>query len=377
MSTELAIPQAQIERVRERIIRLIPNAGEAPPDVVMAAAQLAIAYHLDPFSGEIQIIPTGSKKVGEHWVTEYRAHVGIKGLRKKAREQAHFMTEFRTLTADETKASRREQFDPLDIGVECTLYRMDIAQQCQRLGMEYKPFRGTGFWRAKAVKRSDGWKPDNIPNTWTAHDVAEKRAEINAIRKAYDLTISVADPAAIDEDQAIQVLDERVEVIEQDRAPVYREPVYYDELENLVPGSQVVEAETDGNDYHAIAETLTDKARLLAEWCYKQDRATGTEGASKAQYGYLVSALDALTGEKHGYLLRVLCRRPVDAQHPPSKLLASRLLDYTLKQVPDRAEDGEPVKGEDGKTVYVDNPKYREDVCETLAAIAGGGENGK
>lgn len=208
-----------IAAVRDRIMSMMPGAADAPPDVVWAAAQLAVAYRLDPFNGEIYIIKLGNKKVGNEWVPDYRAHVGIKGLRKKAREQAQFMTKFEPLTADEIKAARRGEYDPGDVGVRCILYRMDIAQQCARINIPYEPFRATGFWRVKAKKSRDGgYEADNIPSTWTANDVAEKRAEINAIKRAYDLTINVADPAAINDEDTIEVVGRRVAQIEQDQS---------------------------------------------------------------------------------------------------------------------------------------------------------------
>ena len=208
-----------IAEVRNRIMSMMPGATDAPADVVWAAAQLAVAYRLDPFNGEIYIIKLGNKKVGNEWVPDYRAHVGIKGLRKKAREQAQFMTKFRDLTPDEVKAARRGEYDAADVGVECMLYRLDIAQQCARIGIPYEPFRATGYWRVKAKKKKEGgYEADNIPNTWTAHDVAEKRAEINAIKRAYDLTINVADPSMINDEDTVEVIGRRVAQIEQDRA---------------------------------------------------------------------------------------------------------------------------------------------------------------
>lgn len=404
-----------IAAIRDRILRMIPGAQDAPADVVWAAAQLAVAYRLDPFNGEIYIMKIGSKKVGEKWEDDYRAHVGIKGLRKKAREQALFMTESRLLSADEVKAARRGDYDPGDIGVECTLWRMDIARQCKQLGIPFKPVIATGFWRVKAkLNRKDNrWEPDNIPNTWTAHDVADKRAEINAIKKAYDLTINVADPSLVDEDEAVRVIGAQAEAEVRHRAPVQRDEYTIDEngdfifasdapayVNGTVPAGQSdltpeqmaqeyadaaqVTDEFDDNpfndptagaageaniDYGAIADRLTGTCKTLAEWAYKL-HGQGDGPASKAQYGYLTKAVDDHAKNGHTLVLSVLCRRHVTGDNPCSKNLAAKLLDVLLQRIPQKDADGKSVKGADGKVVYVDNPKYRPDVVECVKSIA-------
>lgn len=403
-----------IAAIRDRIMHMIPGAQDAPADVVWAAAQLAVSYRLDPFNGEIYIIKLGSKKVGDQWVDDYRAHVGIKGLRKKAREQALFMTESRQLSADEVKAARRGDYDPGDIGVECTLWRMDIARQCKQLEIPFKPVIATGFWRVKAKlnRKENRWEPDGIPNTWTAQDVADKRAEINAIKKAYDLTISVADPSLVDEDEAVRVIGAQAEAETRHRAPVKRDEYTIDENGEIIfaastpsringtdPAGQsdltpdqmaqefanelVAEPAADNPfddptagvsgeaniDYGAIADRLTGTCKTLAEWAYKLHH-QGDGPASKAQYGYLTKAIDDHTKDGHTLVLSVLCRRHVTSDNPCSKNLAAKLLDVLLQRIPQKDADGKSVKGTDGKVVYVDNPKYRPDVVECVKGIA-------
>ena len=192
-----------IEEMRNRIATMIPGAVEAPADVVWAAAQLSVAHKLNPFNGEIYIMPVGRKKTATGaWVEDYRVHIGVKGLRKKAREQANFMTEFRDLDPAEVKRLRREDYDANDVGVECTLFRLDVATQCKHAGIPYCPTRAVGIWRQKAQfhRKDNEWKPDGIPNTWTAQQVAKKRAEINAIKEAFDVQLDVADPSVSGDD---------------------------------------------------------------------------------------------------------------------------------------------------------------------------------
>lgn len=405
-----------IQQVRDRIMTMMPGAADAPADVVWAAAQLAVAYQLDPFNGEIYIMKLGSKKVGDAWVDDYRAHVGIKGLRKKAREQAQFMTDFRTLTPEEVKLARRDDYDAGDVGVECTLYRLDIASQCQRLGIPYKPFRATGYWRVKAKynKRDQKWDADSIPNTWTAVDVAEKRAEINAIKRAYDLTVNVADPALIDDEEAASVIGHKLHQQDMNNAPVLDKDIQYEEdgdilyattqhrnvvagqaeeegafrqadeppapaIDRVEPGSEAdpdnpfdnpnlgVAAE-ETRDYAAIADRLTGKTKDLADWASKLHGKSKGD-ASKAQYGFLCKEINKHTGDAHTHVLSVLCRQHISRSHPCGADLASKLLDVILTEVPQTDAAGAKVKA-NGKQVYVANPRFRQDIADHLKEIA-------
>src|SRR3990167_2208490 len=78
----------EIAAVHSRLASMMQLPADVPPDVIWAAAQIAAAHHLDPFVGELYIMPVGSTKdeTTGKWTTQYRAHVGVKGLRKIARE---------------------------------------------------------------------------------------------------------------------------------------------------------------------------------------------------------------------------------------------------------------------------------------------------
>lgn len=359
-----------IAAVRDRIMTMMPGALEAPADVVWAAAQLAVAYRLDPFNGELYIMKIGSKKVNGQWVDDYRAHVGIKGLRKKAREQALFMTKFRDLTPDEVKAARRGEYDAGDVGVLCEVYRMDIAQQCARLGIPYEPFRATGFWRVKAKKKQDGWEPDNIPNTWTAHDVAEKRAEINALKRAYDLNIDVADPASVDDDETIEVVGRRIHQIEMDQKPVHRiEAVREDDGDLLwhtdAPAAEYASADVEmdalfGDD---SAEDVTPKqVDILADpnvhdavkdlvLSLRNLEKPGARHATPKQHNYAVGIVDGICGKgSHRAVFGAIFNREVSGDAPIAEAAA--------QQIFKKLSETKSVKGDDGKWVRVENPEY-------------------
>lgn len=234
----------EIVVVRNRIVSMLPNSHDLPEEIQWSLAQMAVAYRLDPFNGEIYVAKLGREKVAgtqNDWRDRYQVVIGIRGLRALARRQANYVVSpVRVMDAEEVKDFRRQEYDPQDLGVEIKVYRLDIASQCKMLDIPYHPSVGRGFWRAKAAAIKDktgkitGWRPDNIPETWTAHEVAEKRAERNALAKAFDLRVpdnltdasydfdadlvSVADDR--DRDRAIMQPPSRV-VVEEDGEILY------------------------------------------------------------------------------------------------------------------------------------------------------------
>jgi hypothetical protein len=414
----------EIAAIRQRMASMMQLPPDVPDDVIWAAAQLSAAHRLDPFIGEIYIIPIGKKpNAAGEWIEQYRAHVGIKGLRTVARRQANFITDLAVMDATEVKAYRRDLYDANDIGVRCTLWRLDVARECKDAGIPYRPTIGVGFWRQNAQKRKDGWQPDNIPNTWTAQQVAEKRAEINAIKQAFDLALDVADPATADDEDTIDVMQRRIDQREIEQKPViHTETATEDGLFYTVPANgngqkRVVEPSTgeilqpapgspqdeasvpataqarpfpDGDpfedddlsplpdfdnpfdaeapepppvalDYSAVAGKLTGNAATLVDWA--KSKHAGSDGpATPAQYRMLSGVLDTLLGHKqsHNAVLGVLIGRAVTSGNPPGIRLVKLLLDYLVR---------ERTETIDGQETKVANPTYRQDVADTLKAI--------
>lgn len=201
----------EIEAVKARIVKMMPGALKAPDEIVWAAAQLAVAYRLDPFNGELYIMPTGRKQDDKgNWVDDYKTHIGIKGQRKIARRKSDFVLNVRTMDPEEVKQYRREDYMPNDIGVEATVIRLDLAQKFKAVGIQYSGSVGRGFWRVKAKFNKNEWSADNIPNTWSAYEVAEKRAEVNALKKAFDMTFEVADPAIVDDEDIVETMGYKI-----------------------------------------------------------------------------------------------------------------------------------------------------------------------
>ena len=96
-STQLALlpDKQQLAEVNNRIKVMLPGGAKLSNDERFALAQIAVVHGLDPFNGEVWYIPGRGPMIG------------IKGLRKKAREQVHgnFWIDFREIM-DEAERKR-------------------------------------------------------------------------------------------------------------------------------------------------------------------------------------------------------------------------------------------------------------------------------
>jgi len=175
----------QIASLARRVRKLIKGAEAAPDQIIWRGCQLATMHKLDIFSGDIWIYPAYEGCRPDDWVVD----IGISAWRRCAQRQAKYTANFQLLTADETAARVGEMYTPEDVGVECRLYRLDVARECKELGIPYTPAIGYGFWRkqARLVKKDNRWIPDQLANTETKEDKAKKRAEKKALRQAFSL----------------------------------------------------------------------------------------------------------------------------------------------------------------------------------------------
>lgn len=186
VSSSRAIAEAgQLSALQEQVLRTIPGAEKAPMPVIIAACTLAMTYDLNIQAGEVYIAPFGRKKdekTGE-WVDSYSFGIGIRGARVLADRESRHQISYRRLEEEEVRFHRGNDYDPGDVGVEATLVRYDDAATAQRIGIPYEPVRSTGFYRVRARfnNTTKKWAADTIPNSWTAEDVAKKRAA----KKAY------------------------------------------------------------------------------------------------------------------------------------------------------------------------------------------------
>jgi len=149
----------EIRELADRARRFLPNGKNLKDHEALALAQISVAYQLNPFNGEVWYIPAKGPMVG------------IKGLRKAARQQSGYM-----LRQHDMDMGEREQrlLQDGDIGRICELYRVDLGVQMQQANI---PFVGEGIARQN----------ERAPHTKSLAWLADKRAEADALKKAFDL----------------------------------------------------------------------------------------------------------------------------------------------------------------------------------------------
>ena len=205
----------QVAGLVRRMRYMIPGASDAPDPIVWKAAQIATIHRLDPFSGDVQVYSV-YKKPGDD-PAKWIVNVGISAWRRAAQRQARYTTVFREMSPEEVQAIH-QNYSPADVGCECTLYRLDVARECKDLGIPYEPVIATGLWRKLAYKVGENWMPDQIPNTSTPADVAQRRAEKKALKQAFSLDFPDDEqPAA---EWRVAHLERQIETEERLRAPV-------------------------------------------------------------------------------------------------------------------------------------------------------------
>lgn len=161
--------QQEVDTLKMRIRDLLPGANKFTDAVLMAFAQISLAHGLDPWIGEIWIIPT---KRGP------RVRAGIEGHRKAAHKQSAYQIRQRPMTQAEHE---QHGLKLGQIGAVSEIYRSDSRID----GQAFIPTCGYGIWSPGDPEA--GIKPDRIPHTKTAFWVALKRSEQDALRKGFDL----------------------------------------------------------------------------------------------------------------------------------------------------------------------------------------------
>ena len=178
MSTDLTIygNRPEVQELGDRVKRFLPGGANMTAEEALGFAQISIAQNLNPFAREIWYIP------GIGTVT------GIEGYRKMAKRQAHYNAQTRAMTPEEREM---HQLNDGDIGAACELYRPDVImaavevnKAAGKIVIPITPVIGTGIRRANEKR---------LPKGRSALWVAEKRAEADALRKAFDLGIAYDD----------------------------------------------------------------------------------------------------------------------------------------------------------------------------------------
>lgn len=153
--------QKEIDTLAHRIRDLLPGADKFADEVLVAFAQISLAHGLDPWIGEIWIIPTSRGP---------RIRAGIEGHRKSAHKQSPYQLRQRQMNSDERDA---HGLHDKQVAAVSEIFRTDSRIE----GLAFIPTCGYGFW-------SPG---DNVAATKTPLWMAFKRSEQDALRKAFDL----------------------------------------------------------------------------------------------------------------------------------------------------------------------------------------------
>lgn len=165
---------ADIKTLAERIKMCLPNGGRLGANEALSLAQLAVAYELNPFNGEVWYIPGRGTMVG------------IKGLRKAARKQGNYWPAFDIIGEQE----KSQLGIPKEaVAYRCKIYQTDLLRKAAeaidlltKAGMKdafevyaYRPAEGIGYGMPNEDSRM---KLDQR---------ARKRAEADALKVAFDL----------------------------------------------------------------------------------------------------------------------------------------------------------------------------------------------
>ncbi|MBC8254484.1 MAG: hypothetical protein H8E35_10655 [Ardenticatenia bacterium] len=218
--------RGDIKELAQRIKLFLPNGDKLKEHEVLALSQISLAYALNAFNGEVFYLPGKGPMVG------------IKGLRKAARNQAGYVLQQRSMTDDERK-ERGMQDDA--VGRVCYLYRVDIVALMPPPPI---PFVGEGL-------ATRGERP---PSTKTHVWLADKRAEADALKKAFDL------PFGYDERYGDNGSDHlpQIEVLPPAREPEMTAEEAADELfgEWATPAAQedILAGEDDGSETNGEPE---------------------------------------------------------------------------------------------------------------------------
>lgn len=391
---QVMLPSAKLQKWQESP-KYREQAERNLHESLYKAAQLCAFYRLVP-GEDVHLIPFGNG-----WAVD----MGIETYKKAADRYCSlhgisYHLHVTEMPAEEvrgranTDESGKSLYTPDDVGAICYLWRSDKAQVYEIFGAEKSMTKGYGIWAAKARfdKSKNEWKPDNIPVQRSKMDVAERRAMKMALKREFSLdSLLAASPGEMHDN--IQIAEMKVRQHERQTALPQAQPRgnMDDEIDALWPShdeapepdDDVVDAEYTTNGTHPEADfgglgesepdnpfkdddapvyieardKLTGNCAKLAEWA-REKHMESTGPASEKQYQYLAATIDEhVEKSAHRLVLSVLCRSDISKENRPGAVLASKLLDFALKQI----------KNEDGEKV--DNPNYRQDYVDCLNNI--------
>lgn len=183
----------EVRELNERLTRMalsLPGGARLDRQSILALAQASIAHNLNPLNGEIWIIP-GSGLM-----------IGIKGLRKKAREQlgpgGNFEVSYRLIVNPEEKAA-------LNIPAGAIAYETTLTdsasietyvQQNERLLSKGMPWeRVAEMMGPRPCSKGIGFALPSEKSKMGTAQLAMKRAEAHVIKQKFDVNFADVDPA--------------------------------------------------------------------------------------------------------------------------------------------------------------------------------------
>lgn len=416
--------QAAVMKVDTGLLDIPENVAE-----VVKSAKYTQEYGFMPgIHLHMQTFKSKAKRKGangatvEVWEERVTLVVGEQAYKASARQHAaaerdYIDFETETMTREELIAYVSANMPDVELteedrGARARVLSYKGAEIAKMMGKKYDPEWSYGFCFMKGVpKVYEGKKSypksdrDRIPNQRTALDVAVRRAVKAAVMRKYPL---VPIDKRSTEQRQMAVIDLAATETDDDRhaAPIAGKSVNYEDDGDILYASngqpsgntqppdeeegQFVQApETAGEasppnpfddpnvgaqaeerrDYGAIADKLTGKAQEFATFAFRL-HLDSDQPSSSTQHNFLTSIIDKAVGQDvHRHVLSVLCRKYIGGGAHCGKKLASFLLDYISPNVAQVNEKGEKVK-ENGKQVYVTNPKFRQDYVDVLKEIA-------
>jgi hypothetical protein len=198
----------EVKALDKRLQLMLPGADKLTPGQRLALAQAAIAHGLDPFNGEIWMIPGRGLMVG------------VKGLRKKAHEQVrgNYWIDFRFIDSE----SEREQLRIPKGALAYEARLFDTENINTYVGAVEKLTGAKIPW--EAVERMVGSKPytsgigvlaPGEPTKMQPMQCAMKRAEADAIKRRFDVPFGME---TADDDQLPDVVPGEFVVVENEPA---------------------------------------------------------------------------------------------------------------------------------------------------------------
>ena len=194
-SSSALSPFGTREEVRELMVRMqtmLPGGMKLNKGEITALAQASVAHGLDPLNGEIWIIPGRG------------VMIGVKGLRKKARQQVqgNFWIDFREITDPDTM--QRWGVPDKALAFEARLFDTEnirtYVETVERMTKAGIPWDGVkGMLGERPYTTGIGFVNTGEPTKMSRVQCAMKRAEADALKRRFDVPFGLSVESDTDE----------------------------------------------------------------------------------------------------------------------------------------------------------------------------------